>query len=419
MKFEVVIVGGGHGGAQAAVALRQQRFEGSVAIVGDEPEIPYERPPLSKEYFAGEKTFDRILIRPAKFYEDRDITLLLNRRVTRVDPIGHSVLTAAGDKIGYGRLIWAAGGTPRMLPVPGGKLPGVQVVRTRADVDAMKALAEAATRVVVIGGGYIGLEAASVLTKLSKKVILLEALDRVLARVAGEQLSRFIEGEHRHHGVDLRLNARIEAIEGVDHATGVRLSGGEVIPAELVIAGIGIIPAVQPLIDAGVKGSNGVLVDQFCRTSLPDIFAIGDCAAHPNRFSEGAVIRIESVQNATDQAVLVAKAICGDPRPYCVLPWFWSHQYDLRIQTVGLSTGHDSTVLRGHPNSRAFSVIYLRRGKVMALDCVNAPRDYIQGRALVAAGISACPATLSNPALALKDLIPTSPSNPPIGRNHH
>jgi 3-phenylpropionate/trans-cinnamate dioxygenase ferredoxin reductase component len=327
-------------------------------------------------------------------------------------------LTAAGDKIGYGRLIWAAGGTPRMLPVPSGKLPGVQVVRTRADVDAMKVLAEAATRVVVIGGGYIGLEAASVLTKFSKKVILLEALDRVLARVAGEQLSRFIEGEHRHHGVDLRLNARIEAIEGVDRATGVRLSGGEVIPAELVIAGIGIIPAVQPLIDAGVKGGNGVLVDQFCRTSLPDIFAIGDCAAHPSTFSEGAVIRIESVQNATDQAALVAKAICGDPRPYCVLPWFWSHQYDLRIQTVGLSSGHDSTVLRGHPNSRAFSVIYLRRGKAMALDCVNAPRDYIQGRALVAAGISACPATLSNPALALKDLIPTSPSNPPIGRNH-
>jgi 3-phenylpropionate/trans-cinnamate dioxygenase ferredoxin reductase component len=407
MKFEVVIVGGGHGGAQAAAMLRQQKFEGGIAIVGDEAEIPYERPPLSKEYFSGEKTFDRILIRPARFYDDRNITLLLNRRVTQVDPTGHSVLTAGGDSIGYGRLIWAAGGAPRTLSVPGGKLPGVQVVRTRADVDTMKAAVDIATRIVVIGGGYIGLEATAVLTKSGKKVILLEALDRILARVAGEQLSRFIEDEHRRHGVDLRVNAQVEAIEGIDRATGVRLTDGEVIPAELVIVGIGIIPAVQPLIDAGAKGNNGVLVDQFCRTSLPDIFAIGDCAAHPNEFSEGAVIRIESVQNATDQATVVSKAICGDPQPYAAVPWFWSNQYDLRLQTVGLSSGHESTVLRGHPDNRAFSVIYLRRGRVIALDCVNATRDYVQGRALVAARIAASPVTLANTTLALKDLIPT------------
>lgn len=407
MKFEVVIVGGGHGGAQAAAMLRQQKFAGSIAIVGDEPEIPYERPPLSKEYFSGERHFDRMLIRPAKFYDDRNITLLLNQRVIRVDATARTVATAAGDRIGYDRLIWATGGAPRTLPVPGGQLPGIYGVRTRADVDAMKAAAAVATRIVVIGGGYIGLEAAAVLTKSGKKVTLLEALDRTLARVAGEQLSRFFEKEHRHHGVDLRLNARIEAIEGIDRATGVRLTGGEVIPAELVIVGIGIIPAVQPLMDAGAEGSNGVLVDRFCRTSLPDIFAIGDCAAHPNEFAQGAVIRIESVQNATDQATLVAKAICGDPQPFATVPWFWSNQYDLRLQTVGLSSGHELTVLRGNPDSRAFSVIYLRRGKVIALDCVNTPRDYVHGRALVAAGISASPVTLADTALALKDLMPT------------
>lgn len=407
MRFDVVIVGAGHGGAQVAVALRTQKFEGSIAIIGDEPELPYERPPLSKEYFAGEKEFERIQIRPAKYWDEREVVMLLSKRVVSVDPAAHSVTTDGGDTIEYGKLVWATGGAPRMLPIPGGDLPGVQGVRTRADADAMKAASETAAQIVVIGGGYIGLEAAAVLRKAGKPVVLLEALDRVLARVAGEDLSRFYEKEHRDHGVDLRLGVQVEAIEGEDRATGVRLSTGEVIPADLVIVGIGIVPATQPLVAAGAHGGNGVLVDHHCKTSLADIYAIGDCAAHANDFAEGAVIRLESVQNANDQANVVAKGICGDEARYHAIPWFWSNQYDLKLQTAGLSTGHDTTVLRGNPADRSFSVVYLKAGRVIALDCVNATKDYVQGRMLVTAGLAATPEQLADVETPLKALLPS------------
>jgi 3-phenylpropionate/trans-cinnamate dioxygenase ferredoxin reductase subunit len=406
MRFDVVIVGAGHGGAQVAVALRTQKFEGSIAIVGDEPELPYERPPLSKEYFAGEKEFERIQIRPAKYWDEREVTMLLNTRVVSVDPAAHSVTTDGGETITYGKLVWATGGAPRMLPIPGGDLPGVQGVRTRADADAMKAASETAGQIVVIGGGYIGLEAAAVLRKAGKPVVLLEALDRVLARVAGEDLSRFYEKEHRDHGVDLRLGVQVAAIEGEDRATGVRLGTGEVIAADLVIVGIGIVPAVEPLIAAGATGGNGVLVDHHCRTSLTDIYAIGDCAAHENDYAEGAVIRLESVQNANDQANVVAKGICGDEARYHAIPWFWSNQYDLKLQTAGLSTGHDATVLRGDPATRSFSIVYLKGGKVIALDCVNATKDYVQGRMLVTAGLAATAEQLADVETPLKSLLP-------------
>ncbi|APW72112.1 NAD(P)/FAD-dependent oxidoreductase [Sphingopyxis granuli] len=405
MHFEVLIVGGGHGGAQVAVMLRTQKFAGSIAIVGDEPELPYERPPLSKEYFAGEKEFERIQLRPARYWDERDVTMLLGTRVVSVDPAAHTVTTDGGETIGYGKLVWATGGAPRMLPIPGGDLPGVQGVRTRADADAMKAASETARQIVVIGGGYIGLEAAAVLTRAGKQVVLLEAQDRVLARVAGEALSRFYEKEHREHGVDLRLGVCVEAIEGEAHVTGVRLSDGEVIPADLVIVGIGIVPAVEPLLAAGAEGGNGVLVDRHCKTSLPDIYAIGDCAAHENPFAEGAVIRLESVQNANDQANVVAKGICGDEAPYHAIPWFWSNQYDLKLQTAGLSTGHDRAVLRGDPATRSFSVVYLKQGRVIAIDCVNATKDYVQGRMIVTAGLLATPGQLADTRTPLKELL--------------
>lgn len=406
MHFDVVIVGAGHGGAQVAVMLRTQKFEGSIAIIGDEPELPYERPPLSKEYFAGEKEFERIQLRPAKYWDEREVTMMLNTRIVAVDSVGHTVTTAWGDAIGYGKLVWATGGAPRMLPIPGGDLPGVQGVRTRADADAMKAASETAGQIVVIGGGYIGLEAAAVLRKAGKKVVLLEALDRVLARVAGEELSRFYEKEHREHGVDLRLGVCVEAIEGIDRVTGVRLTDDEIIPADLVIVGIGIVPAVEPLIAAGAEGGNGVRVDRLCKTSLPDIYAIGDCAAHENDYAEGAVIRLESVQNANDQANVVAKGICGAEASYHAIPWFWSNQYDLKLQTAGLSTGHDQAVLRGDPTTRSFSIVYLKEGKVIAIDCVNATKDYVQGRMVVTAGLQATAEQLADAETPLKALLP-------------
>ncbi len=407
-RYDVLVVGSGHGGAQAAMALRQRQYTGSIAIVGEEPDIPYERPPLSKEYLAGEKPFERIVLYPEAAWATRQITLLRGRRVVTVDAVRHCVVDGGGEEIGYGTLIWAAGGHARRLACSGHDLRGVHTVRNRADVDRLMVELPATARVAVIGGGYIGLEAAAALSKLGKPVTLLESLDRVLARVAGEALSRFYEAEHAAHGVDIRLRTTVVCIEEQNgRASGVRLSTGEIIPAEMVIVGIGIIPAIEPLQAAGARTGNGVAVDEHCRTSLPDIYAIGDCALHANAFGDGMPIRLESVQNANDMATTVASAITGADKPYHAVPWFWSNQYDLRLQTVGLSVGHDATVLRGNTESRSFSVVYLKQGRVVALDCVNATRDYVQGRAMVSAGASPDPAKLADTSVALKDLAKT------------
>jgi 3-phenylpropionate/trans-cinnamate dioxygenase ferredoxin reductase subunit len=244
-----------------------------------------------------------------------------------------------------------------------------------------------------------------VLVQHGKQVTVLEALDRVLARVAGERLSRFYEAEHRAHGVDIRLGTTIECIEGRDgHACAVRLAAGGVIPAEIVIVGIGVVPAVAPLLAAGAEGGNGVAVDEHCCTSLPNVYAVGDCALHANAFAEGLPIRLESVQNAYDMATTVARAVTGEMKPYHAVPWFWSNQYDLRLQTVGLSVGHDKAVLRGDVASRSFSLIYLKHGRVIALDCVNATKDYVQGRALVTSGAVPDPQRLADPEVPLKQL---------------
>ena len=411
MQADVVIVGAGHGGAQCAIALRQGGFTGSIVLVGREPEPPYERPPLSKEYFAREKTFDRLYIRPPQFWDEKDVELILNTEVTAVDPAKKEVSLSSGETLGYGKLVWATGGDPRRLSCPGSDLAGLHPVRTRADCDQLMGEIEGGVKnIVVIGGGYIGLEAAAVLTKLGCKVTLLEALPRVLARVAGPELSAFYEKEHRDHGVDLRTGASVEGLEGTPGAeggrvTGVRLADGTVIPADAVIVGIGIVPAVGALIAAGAAGGNGVDVDEYCRTSLPDIYAIGDCAAFAADYAGGTVMRVESVQNANDQATCVAKAILGDEQPYKAFPWFWSNQYDLRLQTAGLSVGYDQTVVRGNPDDRAFSVVYLKGGKVIALDCVNMVKDYVQGRKLVEAGATPDPERLADASVPLKELL--------------
>jgi len=406
-KADIVIVGAGHGGAQAAIALRQHKFEGSIMMIGRDSEPPYERPPLSKEYLARDKEFERIYIRPPQFWADKGVELRLNSTVTAVDPAAHALTLADGSTVEYGKLIWATGGDPRRLPLPGADLSGIHGVRDRADADRMMAeLDGGAKNIVVIGGGYIGLEAAAVLTKLGCKVTLLEALPRVLARVAGEELSAFYQEEHAAKGVNIRLDVSVDSLVGEGgKVTGVKLADGEMIPADMVIVGIGIVPAVAPLIAAGAAGANGVDVDELCRTSLPDIYAIGDCAAHANGFADNAVIRLESVQNANDMANTAAKDIMGEAQPYHALPWFWSNQFDLKLQTAGLSIGHDQTVLRGDPAARSFSVIYLKGGKVIALDCVNAVKDYVQGRKLVEAGAIIEPELLADANTPLKDMM--------------
>ena len=389
---DIVIVGAGHGGAQAAVALRQKGFEGSIALVTREKDPPYERPPLSKEYLAGEKPFERILIRPEAFWADKGVDLQLGRAVTEIDAASHTLTFADDSAMTYGKLIWAAGGDPRMLSCSGAELKGIHAIRNKPDVDRLKAELEAgAKRVVVIGGGYVGLEAAAVLRKMGCEVTVLEALERVLSRVAG---------------VDIRLGVKVEALEGSEgQVSGVLLEGGEILPADIVIVGIGIVPSIGPLIAAGAAGSNGVDVDEFCRTSLEDVYAIGDCAAHANGFAGGAVVRLESVQNANDMATTVALHVTGDPKPYDATPWFWSNQYDLRLQTVGISMDYDATVLRGDPAERSFSVVYLKEGRVIALDCVNRTKDYVQGRKLVEARAVVDPDALADVKTPLKELL--------------
>ncbi|MBC7522658.1 MAG: FAD-dependent oxidoreductase [Sandarakinorhabdus sp.] len=401
--FDILIVGAGHGGAHAAAQLRQLGFAGSIAVVGEEPEIPYERPPLSKDFLSGGKEFARMHIRPESFWADRNVAMLTGTRVDSVDPAGQTVTTEAGASIGYGDLVWATGGAPPKLSCDGHDLAGIHAIRTRADVEALKAEVGNANRIAIVGGGYIGLEAAAVLSKLGKQVIVLEAMDRVLARVAGPALSHFYEAEHRAHGVTIRTGVTVAAISGENgRASGVVLADGEQIPADIVIVGIGIVAATAPLIAAGAAGSNGVDVDDHCRTSLPHVFAVGDCAAHANVFAGGAHIRLESVQNANDMATTVARLLTGNQKPYHAVPWFWSNQYDLRLQTVGLSTGYDATVLRGDPGLRVFSVIYLKDGRIIALDCVNSVRDYVQGKALVEAGSRIDPAVLADTEIPLK-----------------
>ncbi len=404
---DIVIVGTGHGGAQAAIALRQQGHEGSIVLVGRDAAPPYERPPLSKEYLAGDKPFERILIRPEKFWADKDITLRLGQGVTEIDWMAHEVALMDGNRIGYRKLIWAGGGDPRRLPCPGANLNGVFYVRDKRDADAMMAAIDGgAKRAVVIGGGYIGLEAAAVLRKLGVEVTLVEAQARLLARVAGEELSDFYTAEHRSHGVDIRLGTNVQEISETDGQTsGVLLESGEMLECDMVVAGIGIIPSVAPLIAAGAAGSSGVDVDIYCRTTLDDIYAIGDCAAHANDFADSAVIRLESVQNAHDMANTAARAIMGDKQPYHALPWFWSNQYDLKLQTAGLSLGYDETILRGDPAARKFSIVYLKEGRPIAFDCVNAMKDYVQGRKLLESEVKEVDkALLADPEVQLKEL---------------
>ncbi|WP_176595374.1 MULTISPECIES: NAD(P)/FAD-dependent oxidoreductase [Sphingobium] len=402
--LDVVIVGGGHGGAQVAITLRQSGFAGTIAIVTDECEFPYERPPLSKEYFSGEKSAERLRIRPPAFWEEKGIALILNKRVVAVDPDRHNVTTRDGLELGYRKLVWAAGGSPRRLSQAKGRDANVLTIRTLGDANRLKDEATQASRVTVIGGGYIGLEAAAVLAKSGKQVTLVEALDRVLARAAGVELSRYVESVHRSHGVDIRLGAKIHEFEGQAKVNAVRLADGSRVDCDFVVAGIGIDPEVEPLKAAGARCGNGVEVDEYCRSSLPDVFAIGDCAAHRNTYAGCATVRLESVQNAVDMAKVVADCIAGSCQGYHNVPWFWSNQYDIRIQTVGLSMGHDQTVIRGDMDGGAFSIVYLRRERVIALDCVNSVRDFAQGKALVVAGAQIPVERLADTSMPLKDM---------------
>jgi 3-phenylpropionate/trans-cinnamate dioxygenase ferredoxin reductase subunit len=403
-QFDVLIVGSGHGGVQTAAALRQLDFAGSVGIVTAETDPPYERPPLSKDYLAGEKPFEQILFHQPQFWEDKRITLIGGQEIRRVDAEHHRIASDS-EEFGFGSLVWAAGGQPRRLTCDGSDLEGLHTIRSRQDVDRLRSELLGANQIVVIGGGYIGLEAAAVLAAAGKQVTIMEALDRPLSRVAAAPISDFFVREHQRHGVKFLLDTVVSCIEGVSgRVARVLLRDGSAIAADCVIVGIGIEPAVDPLLAAGAEGSNGVLVDEHCRTSLTNIFAVGDCALHRNSFGPEEPVRIESVQNATDQAMTVARFIAGQPQPYHATPWFWSHQYEVKLQTVGLNAGYDDFLVRGDASSERFSVLYFRQGALVALDCVNMVKDYVQGRKLIEAKSSYDRSALQDASVPLKSL---------------
>jgi 3-phenylpropionate/trans-cinnamate dioxygenase ferredoxin reductase subunit len=353
-----------------------------VALLGEELELPYERPPLSKDYLAGTRDREAIRFRSGAFWADRGIDLVQGERVEAVDPKARTVRCASGRSFGYCELVWTAGGRAR-------RLPGCHSIRTLADVDRLMAELHGARRILVVGGGWIGLEAAAVLVKQGREVVLAEKESRLLSRCSGRALSEFLVARHRAEGVDICLGG--PAPDSADY--------------DLAVAGIGIEPEAEPLLRAGAAGGDGVLVDELGRTSLPHVWAAGDVALHRNCFGPERPIRIESVQHASDQAATVARAIAGAPSPYAAMPWFWSNQYDLKIQTVGLTHDHDEELVRGDPASERFSILYRSKGKVIAIDSVNMVRDYVQGRALIEAGVTVLADLLTDPQVPLKSLV--------------
>ncbi len=378
-----VVVGASHGGAQVATRLRRLGWRGSISLIGDEAHLPYHRPPLSKDYLKGLKTKEGILLHAEAAYTNSDVNLMLGSRVEHIDRERQNVVLATGDKLAYDKLVLAVGSRPRVLPLPGAELDGVFYLRNADDVDRIRAAAAKGGRAVVIGGGYIGLEVAASLRTLGMEVTVLEAQERVLQRVTCESISAFFARVHREEGVDIREQVQAKAICGDDVVTGVELESGEVIETSLVIIGIGVMPNTNLAEEAGLAVSNGIEVNAYAQTNDPDIYAVGDCACfvHPRY---GRQIRLESVQNANDQALVAAKSICGHAVAYDTVPWFWSDQYDLKLQIAGLAEGADEVIIRGnHDTGRSMSMLYLKEKKLLAVDAINRPRDFVFGKKLI------------------------------------
>ena len=401
----VVIVGAGQAGSEAAVALRQNQYRGRILLIGDEPQLPYRRPPLSKAFLSGEATLESLLIRGAEAYAKQDIQVLEHMGVRAISRTAKHVEVDDGRVFSYDKLILATGGRPRRLSLPGADKPNVHYVRTIADVLSLKDGFLPDKRLVVIGGGYIGLEAAAVGIKKGLQVTVLEALPRVLARVAAPELSAFYEAAHRRRGVDIRTGVGIASLRGGKRVEEVELTDGSVLPADLIIAGIGLIPNAELAEAAGLRVDNGIVVDALSQSSDPDILAVGDVAQHENRFF-GRSLRIESVPSAQEQARTAALTICGKPTEHAAVPWFWSDQFDLKLQMVGLSQGYDQFVIRGDSSSESFSAFYLAQGVVISAECVNRAPDFAIAKRLVASRAVASPAALSDESMPLKNLIP-------------
>ena len=398
----IVIIGAGQAGVQAAATLRSEGFGGALTLIGDESFPPYQRPPLSKAYLAGDFARERLFLKPESFYAETACDLRLNLAATGIDRKEKTVRLSDGTVLDYHRILLATGARVRKLDVPGADLPGVHYLRGIDDVDALRPHFKAGARLAVVGAGYIGLEVAAVAVKHGLDVTVVEAADRVMVRAASPQLSAFYEKEHRAHGVAFQFGAMAQAFEGTARVEAVKTNRGR-LAADFVLAGIGIVPNCELAKDAGLACDNGIAVDEFAATSDPDIFAAGDCTSHPG--FAGGQVRLESVQNAIDQAKHAALAMLGQPVVYREVPWFWSDQYDLKLQIAGLARAGDANVLRGDTATRKFSVFHLRDGVVAAVEAVNAAPDYIIGRKLIAARAPVSSERLADMAVPIKSFI--------------
>ncbi len=404
MPEHIVIVGAGQAALQAIDTLRRQGYAGALTLVGEEPWLPYQRPPLSKKYLAGALERERLLLRPRLFYEQHGVHTRLGRRVVEIARRDQRLRLDDGESLAYDALLLTTGCRPRPLAVPGADLEGVHGLRTIEDVERIRARWSPDVRLVIVGGGYIGLEVAATAREAGLSVTVLEMAPRVIGRVVCPAVSAFYEAEHARHGVRIRCGARVRAMVGAagGRVRAVVTEEGEEIAADVVIVGVGVLPASELAAAAGLACDNGVTVDAYCRTGDPAIYAAGDCASHPSA-RYGRRVRLESVDNAFEQGATAALNLAGVPTIHDKLPWFWSDQYDLKLIIVGLSEGHDSVVMRGEPASRAFSVCYLRGGELIALDSVNTPRDQMAARRLIAARARPDPDRLADPGVALKD----------------
>jgi len=399
----VLVVGGGQAAAQLVVSLRLGGHEGRITLVGDENEPPYQRPPLSKQYLAGELERERLLLRKTAYYESRHVELRLGRRVLSIDRAGHCAVLDGGEQLDYDRLVLATGSKLRRLDVPGADLPGIHYLRSLADADRLQEELGAGRRVVVVGGGYIGLEVAATAAKAGAEVAVLEAEERVMGRVLSAPLAEWLTDLHRQSGVHVRVGEQVRGFAGKERVEAVETGNGP-LPADAVLVGIGVLPAADLARECGLGENDGILTDEYCRTGDESVLAAGDCARTINT-ALGAAVRLESVQNAVDHGQVAASVILGDPRPYSSIPWFWSDQFHVKLQIAGLARPEDETVLRGDPSAGAFAAFRLREGRLTAVEAVSSPRDFMMGKKLIAARASPDPARLMDESVALKDLI--------------
>jgi 3-phenylpropionate/trans-cinnamate dioxygenase ferredoxin reductase subunit len=405
MNKTCVVVGASHAAVQFVTSLRQEGWEDDIRVIGDEPVLPYHRPPLSKDFLAGKKSLEEITLRPREAYEQAGVDFLLGKRVTALDPAGKKLTLGDGAILDYDRLCLATGSRVRTVDLPGVGLEGICYLRNLHDAEQIKEHIRPGGGAVIVGGGYIGLEVAAVLNQLGMNVTVLEMMDRVMQRVTAPEVSEFYTRVHAEEGVTIRCGIRVSGFEGNAQVRQVLCDDGSRYDADLVVIGVGILPNIELAAEAGLKTDNGIVVDACTRSSDPDIVAAGDCTIHYNPVYD-RMLRLESVQNATDQARVAAAAVCGRETPYNALPWFWSDQYDLKLQIAGLSRGYEEIVVRGdRQGSRSFAVFYLRQGRVIAVDAVNKAAEFMMGKRLITDKVEVDKKVLADASIHMRELL--------------